>query len=239
MSGDRYLPSLSGPRLTLQTAAGSTSTPLPAVRQADGGVATYVPAQLRLDSHVHGYLCLARFAGSSPTALLQSYSGGAHCCTTVRLVDATGRVFQRNTGNVGASLQATSDGVLLRTGDDTFNYAFADFADSCAPVLLLLPRDGRLHDVTRQHPDVLQDDAQRAWHFAQQREVRTGFLACWAADQDRLGADAKVWRVLESLRLQGKLRLPRDLTQPGYWKDGVAYIAQLRQFLTQRGYRSG
>jgi hypothetical protein len=236
--GSRWLPTLAHPTLTVTTAGSTAAVALRAPRMGPGGPAAYVPGHLGLDGRVSGYVCLAQFDSGPPVALSDSYSGGAHCCTAVQVVDTSGRQSHLRTGNVSPTLRIVDGQLLLASGDDAFSYAFADFADSCAPVSLLRPHDGDFRDVTTEHPQVLRADARRAWRYAQQRTIRTGLLACWAADEDRLGADAKVWQTLNALEQQGKLRLPRDLTRPGWWKDGAAYVAQLRAFLTERGYRT-
>ena len=238
VGGDRWLPRLRQPRLALTTAGDTVTAVLHSATYGPGKEAPYGVTTVGLDRRVQGYVCLARFGAGPAVALTATYSGGAHCCTALQLVDAAGQVRLLDTGNAGVSLRVVHSELLLTTGDDAFSYTFADFADSCWPVRLLLPSDGVLHDVTASHPDVLRADARRAWRLAEKRPIRTGFLACWAADEERLGADAKVWRTLDALEQQGKLRLPADLTRPGWWKDGQAYVDQLRTFLTRRGYRS-
>ena len=237
--GDRWMPSLARPALTLTSAAGSTTVVLRAPRLGPGGQTDYTPSSIGADRNVSGYLCLASFAPGQPVALSESYSGGAHCCTAVQVVDTSGHQSHLQTGNVIPSLRIVDDQLVLASGDDAFNNTYADFADSCAPVSLLVPQGGAFRDVTTEHPKALQADARRAWRYAQERSIRLGFLACWAADQERLGRDARVWRTLAGLQQEGKLRLPHYLTGPSWWKDGAAYVAELRKFLTERGYRQG
>jgi len=234
--GDRYLPVLRSPRLTVRDAQQSSIVQLRPDRFAYQH--RYIPAQLTLDRQVRGYVCLLRTEDGPPVAVVSVYAGGAHCCTTVQLADATGKRTHLETGNAGARLAVLDGHALLRTGDDSFNYVFTDFADSCSPVVLRRPSTTDLGDVTTSYPGVLRADAQQMWTWAQRRTLRQGLIACWAADEIRLGHEKSVWTTLHRLVAAGKLDMPRAQSTAD-WVGGSAYVAKLRRFLAAHGYRAG
>ena len=234
-NGDRYLPVLASPRLTVSDAHRSSALQLRADRFAYQH--RYFPSELTLDRQTHGYVCLLATDDGPPIAVVSVYAGGAHCCTTVRLADATGTHTDLETGNAGARLTVPDAHALLRTGDDSFNYAFTDFADSCSPVVLRRPSTTNLVDVTTSYPDVLRADAQQMWTWAQRRTLRQGLIACWAADEVRLGHESSVRATLDRLLAAGRLDLPRGQSSAD-WVGGSAYVAKLYRFLTAHGYLS-
>jgi hypothetical protein len=225
---------LNAPQLTMSGGADPWRVRLRPAPDAFGH--HYIPATVALDQSIAGYLCLVRFdTDRPPLAVVSVYAGGAHCCTTFRLLDPTTRTEQQlDTGNVGAHLGMVGQQPLVVTGDDRFSYAFADFADSCPPIQLLRPAGGRLVDRTTDYPTMLSADATKWWHYARTRTYAPlGFLACWAADEERLGHDAQVWQALDQLNAAGKL------TQRGYpprREQGDGYAPALRAFLVQTGY---
>jgi hypothetical protein len=228
---------LTGPELTL-AAAGKKwqTTPKPATAAFRH---QYSPLEMNGPARVSGYLCLVRFAPAHlPPAVLLTYGGGAHCCTTVRLYDLESRhVSQLELGNMGARIVLAGTQPVLETRDDAFSYAFTDFADSGAPIRLYQPTAGGFGDVTRQFPAMIRADARSLWQLAAKRVSKLGFYASWAADQEMLGKDAHVWQTMRGLDRAGKLTAPQNLQEPG-WPQGKAYISKLRGFLRDHGYLS-
>ena len=198
----------------------------------------YRPVETPGPGHVSGFLCLVDFSGEhEPPAVLTTYSGGAHCCTTVRLYDLQSRaVRQLDLGNMGARIIIADGTPVIETRDDAFSYAFTDFADSGAPVRLFAPGRAGFRDVTREFPALIRADATSQWSLASRRTLKLGFYAAWSADEEMLGHDAHVWRTMRRLERAGRLMVPPNLREPG-WPDGQAYLTKLRQFLTARGYR--
>jgi hypothetical protein len=226
---------LTDPKLTL-AADGQRwdTTPKPAQDSFQGH---YNPVEIDGPAHVSGYLCLVRFAsGHVPPAVLTTYSGGAHCCTTVRLYDiATRHVDQLQLGNMGARITLVSGQPLIETHDDAFSYAFTDFADSGAPIRLYEPSSARFENVTRKFPALVRADARSLWNLAAKRVSKLGFYAAWAADEEMLGEDSHVWKTMRDLESAGKLTVPANLREPD-WPDGKGYIVKLRSFLRDHGY---
>ena len=226
---------LTEPKLTLRSQNQQwATTPKPAPGSFRNH---YNPAEIEGPSRVSGYLCLVSFAhGQLPPAVLTTYSGGAHCCTTVRLYDlATKRVRQLELGNMDARIVIAGGRPLIETRDDAFSYEFTDFADSGAPIRLYEPSASGFRNVTRQFPVLLRADARWLWNLTAKRVSKLGFYAAWAADEELLGKDAYVWQTMQRLERAGKLTAPANLQQAG-WPVGQAYITSLRHFLQHHGY---
>lgn len=233
---------MNGPRLQMQT-VGAAATHFALRAEAHSLHHRYRPEPVRLDgSDIGGYLCLGRFGADEPIrAVAATYLGGVHCCTTFRVFDPrSGRETRFDTGNAGGSLIVADGQPLLRTRDDAFSYAFTAFAYSGAPIRLLRPTGAGLSDVTRDHPDLVRRDAQFWWNryeHPQRFDVGFGSLAAWAADEDLLGNDEQVWQTLDDLAASGQLERPKGEFSTS-WPDGESYVAALKQFLTDRGYRT-
>jgi hypothetical protein len=231
VGGNRWFRSLSHPELELTGTGMHWQVPVPAHPQAIHH--RYYPMAIPF-GHAESYLCLARFTpGQAPLALVSVYAGGAHCCTTTRFYDPTTRGRTDLDGmNFVPRLEILDGRPYVVHGDNDFAYAFASFADSCPPVQVFHPEAGALRDVTTDFPDVLGDDADRAWRYAQERRREPlGFYACWAADEVRLGHAADVWETLDRLAGQGRL----DQRYAGR-DDGAAFPRVLRRFLVDHGY---
>jgi hypothetical protein len=146
-------------------------------------------------------LALQNVWGSSlPEAVVDIYTGGAHCCfdTIVAFTDAplAGRFVEHDFGDPGYNGER-HDGVYeFMTADDRFAYAFSSFAASGLPAqVLMLNPAGKFVDVTSTRLDVVARDAKFYWHAyvgdrgTPDADVR-GVLAAWCADEYRLGEGA-------------------------------------------------
>ena len=229
---------LAAPQLTLTADGRQWHTTL---KPAPGSFRQhYRPLEIDGPAQVSGYLCLVRFADKrQPPAVLTTYSGGAHCCTTVRLYDLESKhVSQLELGNMDARIALAGGRAVMETRDDAFSYAFTDFADSGAPIRLYEPSGASgFRNVTREFPAELHADAKWLWGLAAKRASKLGFYAAWAADEEMLGNDAYVWRTMHRLEQAGKLNVPANLQEPG-WPAGRGYITKLRHFLAAHRYRT-
>jgi hypothetical protein len=168
-------------------------------------------------------------------ALLAATSAFNQCCYHVRTYAPGVKASSSLQGGISATrVRDLGDRVVLRGGDDAFFGQFADFADSVPPVRVLSLHDGRQVDVSRAHRSTLWRDARRWWSAFQHHDFGLGFVAAWAADQDRLGHAQQVNKTLADLNAQGRLTVPAGLG--GLWPSGSAYIKALHKFLLQRGY---
>ena len=178
-------------------------------------------------------------ADGEPEVLLDLYSGGAHCCFISQVFSwdaatATYRKVERNWGDPGYRLADLDHNgrVELTSADDRFAFAFAAFAFSGLPIQIWRYDHGAFVDVTGRYRALIAADARR-WlrqfdHWAPQGEGR-GFLAAWAADEERLGHGPLVARRLARALRAGQLR--------GGPPSASAYVSALKRFLRRHGYR--
>jgi hypothetical protein len=197
-----------------------------------GGLAAARPA-----SSLH----FATLAGASePTALVDFFTGGAHCCFVSYLLvaEASGaRLLEHDWGDPGYRLATLGPGgQVFVTGDDRFAYTFTDYAASVLPLEVLRLDGARLLDATRVYPAALDSDAARQWSLylklraTPSPDVR-GVLAAWAADEALLGRWPAASKTLASALASGELA-----QGPTVWPLGRAYIAALGSFLRKDGY---
>ena len=193
------------------------------------------------DDETAGSLCLARFAdGAAPVALLALTAGGVHCCVTVRAVSAEGGPpVDRAFGNYAPWLRNVSGGSttvpVLVTADNAFANQFASFAGSGPPIQLLAWTGSALADVTRQHPDLVADDAQSflALFDDASHPEKLGSLAGYLADECMVGNAATAWSFIDRQRQLGRLVDPTD---PASALAVVGYEPALRDFVVAHGY---
>ena len=177
-------------------------------------------------------LCLATFP-AGPVALLGVTSAFNQCCF---LVDTYAPGVRPRSGLqdglIGPTLRVINDKAAIVSADGGFLARFTDYADSAAPLRVLTVRNGRQRDVTDNYRARLQREAQRWWSSYNQRPSRgLGYLAAWAADQDRLGYDTQVWTKLQQLNDSGQL------SGMAGWPRNQSFISALKTFLTDHGYR--
>ncbi len=194
----------------------------------------------RIASPGFDFLELADLGLDAPVALVWLWTGGAHCCSVVKLVPLSGGTgIDRNFGDPGASV-ATLDGErVLVSADDRFAYLFTSYAASGLPVQVWRFDGTKLVDVTADHPKVVRADARAMWAtYVQQRrsaqgETR-GVFAAWAADMCVLGQRARRDRLLVDGLAHGffSRQAASDLLGP----HGPAYGKALRHQLAAFGY---
>ncbi|HMN86892.1 MAG TPA: hypothetical protein PKA74_12985 [Bauldia sp.] len=136
-------------------------------------------------------------SNAGPEVYFTSYSGGAHCCSTVIVADEVDGKWQAlevgefdGDGNYLGDLDA--DGVAeIATVDNAFLYQFDCYACSAAPLVIYTVKDGKVVDSSAD-PRFLA--ANRDW-LKQiedavdpgERWTSPGYLAGWVAAKARLG----------------------------------------------------
>jgi hypothetical protein len=176
-----------------------------------------------------------------PDVVLDLYSGGAHCCTVVQIFSfdlgtATYVKTERVFGDPDAKIVDLGHNGHFEflTADDSFAYAFTDFAASGLPIEILTFANGHFTDVTRSYPKLIAKDA-ALWLRAYKAQARqhypdsVGVIAAWAADEDRLGHSKLVKRYLHQQAAAGHLNAP-------FAAGGTRFVAKLQKFLRRRGY---
>lgn len=180
-----------------------------------------------------------------PEVLLDLYSGGAHCCsyTLIFRYRPSFHDYRRLVGYWGnAGYRVTDldgDGrPELASADDRFAYVFAAYAFSAFPPRIWHYDHGRLVDITRRFPALVEQDARLLWRdYLRVRgedypEIR-GILAAFMAEEYLLGREDEGWRRLEAILHRGELG-PAKLDR--LWPVGPAYMRKLRAFLHETGY---
>jgi len=200
-------------------------------------------AELRCSPGSHHDLALQNvYDGPRREAVVNVFTGGAHCCfeTLVALVDgpARGRLIDKDWGDPGYEGQVRDGQYEFITNDDRFAYEFTSFAASGMPLQAwTIDRSGDLVDVTKARLELVRRDAKEWWHaYASQRGKRDGdirgVLAAWCADEHRLGKKpACMVELRKALRRHW-------LVGPDLWPRNTAYIAALQKRLAKWGYAS-
>ena len=175
--------------------------------------------------------------GSEPNVVLDLYTGGAHCCSVEQVFSfdpGTGTYArtERNFGDPGerlVDLGHTGRDEFL-TADDSFAYAFTDYAGSGLPLEILAFAGGRFTDVTRRYPELIARDAARYLSaFKHDLKDGDGLIAAWAADEDNLGHTRLVASTLAKYLGAGELH---GLNYPS----GRKFVKALNRLLKKDGY---
>jgi hypothetical protein len=172
-----------------------------------------------------------------PDVVLDLYTGGAHCCTVEQIFSfdpGTGTYVktEHDFGDPGDEIKDLGHNGRLEflTADDTFAYAFTDFADSGLPIQILTFAGGKFTNVTRQYPKLIAKDAAMLFKgFKHHLSNGDGLIAAWAADEYNLGHAALVKSTLAKELKAGHLR---SLIEPG----GQKFIRALNKLLRRDGY---
>jgi hypothetical protein len=175
-----------------------------------------------------------------PEALVDFYTGGAHCCfeTLVVLADGAhpGRAVFHDWGDPGYEIQHHDRAPVIVTADDRFAYAFTSFAGSGLPVQVwTINANGVLTNITRTRPDLIKKDALTWWHaYVDQRgkkdsDIR-GVLAAWCADVYLLGQGPDCTSELANAVKR------HYVSGLGLWPGGPKFATALRRSLSKWGY---
>lgn len=193
-------------------------------------------------------------SNDAPELFVSRYSGGAHCCNLISII-AKGADGQWTEIEVGAydgdpernyPNDVTGDGVAeIVTLDNSFLYAFASYAGSFAPTIVLALRDGAIVDVSAE-PDfeyVMGAAVRNLGAMPDAGESRNSWLAAYTAMQLRLGADDPFARADKDYDPEPDwgLTFCRDDGTETYDcpEDRIGrtdFPVALRQFLSERGY---
>ena len=181
-------------------------------------------------------------ADGEPEVLVDIYTGGAHCCALTEILrfDATTYApVESSWGNIGYELKdLDGDGrPEFVTADDAFSYAFASFAGSFHPPLVLdydVTAKGSFRDVTRRFPALARKNAKDALHTlarARRDHYETlGPVAAYVADLYLLGRGREVRPYLARARKRGDLRNASG-------RAPRSFDRKLLAFLHKQGYR--
>jgi hypothetical protein len=142
-----------------------------------------------------------------PEVIVETYSGGAHCCTSFKIYSwqqnqfLTASIGMRN-GSGGTFKDLDGDGSQeFLSYDNSFLYTFSSYADSFPPTQIYNLRQGTLVETTRNYPKYLRE---RLKNFEKaiaetngSPSVRSnGVLAGYVAQKSLLGEFPEAWEVL-------------------------------------------
>jgi hypothetical protein len=187
-------------------------------------------------------LRVVRLEAGSPDVVLGLYSGGAHCCFIDEVFAPSSATryakTEINLGDPGARIEALPGNpyAALVTADDSFAYAFTDFAASGLPIKVMRFSGHGFINVTRRYPKLIRSDAAN-WLVAFYSQASShysdsvGVIAAWAADEYLLGRANAADQFLDQQAAAGHLH---SLLNPS--QTGVAFVAELEKFLQHQGY---
>ena len=177
-----------------------------------------------------------------PEVVVDSYTGGAHCCIVSDVLYFTGAAYARaehNWGSYGYALKdLNGDGHPELDGyDAAFEDAFTSHAASFEPPLVLAydpTAAGALRDVTRAFPAAIRKNVKEALHIVavtrRQHAETLGGVATYVADLYLQGRGREVRPYLARARKRGDLRT-------AFGKAPRSFERKLLAFLHKQGYR--
>jgi hypothetical protein len=139
-----------------------------------------------------------------PEVIVQTYSGGAHCCTNyiIYLWQPEQQQFKTlETGELegfgGTFEDLDQDGTIeFISVDNNFYYAFAPYAASYPPSLILTLENNEFKDVTTQYPEHLRGAAWEMFKLIKESEFNNGILAGYVAQKILLGEFEEGWKFM-------------------------------------------
>jgi hypothetical protein len=189
-------------------------------------------------------------ANDTSEVFFETYTGGAHCCTELRIVtrSASGKwkILEAGAFNGGGGLVDDIDGdgsYEIVASDEEFLYAFGCYACSAAPLKVSVVESGEIRDVTFQPRflDKHRDYLRQLEAGLDLREAQNGFLAGWVAQKIIVGEGDQAWA--DMLMAYDK----EDDWGLGFCPDGTTGCTDeelvvrpfpdvLKEFLVERGY---
>jgi hypothetical protein len=177
-----------------------------------------------------------------PEVVVDSYTGGAHCCIVSDVLYFTGTAYARaehNWGSYGYALKdLNGDGHPELDGyDAAFEDAFTSHVASFEPPLVLAydpTAAGSLRDVTRAFPAAIRKNVKEALHIVavtrRQHAETLGGVATYVADLYLLGRGREARPYLARARKRGDLRT-------AFGKAPRSFERKLLAFLHKQAYR--
>lgn len=139
--------------------------------------------------------------------IIETYSGGAHCCTNFRIYSWRNDRFRETEtgmldGSGGTFRDIEGDGKMeFLTADNRFLYTFSSYAGSYPPSRILSFRRSKFEDVTRRYPKTLRTRLQRMFNAFQDIKRHNGtevngILAGYVAQKILLGEYEAGWKFM-------------------------------------------
>ena len=229
----------------------------PVLKLTAGGQTVTLEGELASPGYENKITLLANRRGAAPIVMLQSFTGGAHCCNHVQLAGfSASKLKVIDVGSwdgdempvpTDISGDGTADFVM---SDNSFLYAFASYAQSYAPPKILNVVAGKIIDVSRSpaFKPLFAKEIRKAGENCRPGLGLTANGACpsFVASAARLGKLNQAWsQMLGAYDASVDWQLPQ-----GCWvsdENGCpsgqeitykSYPEALRAFLVRQGYIS-
>lgn len=178
--------------------------------------------------------------------IINTFSGGAHCCTSYSIYTwqknkfiKTDTGFLDGAGGVFEDLN-NDQKIEFITSDNSFLYQFSSYAGSYPPTLIYEFQNGKLIEVTRRFPKVLQErlqDMYQAFLTTKKEDYeRNGVLAGYVAQKILLDEYDSGWKFMLANydhTSDWGLDIYKGENVVGRYAD---FPTALKAFLIQRGY---
>jgi hypothetical protein len=185
--------------------------------------------------------------GAPASVIVQTYSGGAHCCMHIAVALREGKTFKLvdmgdwDGDGVTWPTDVSGDGVAdFQFVDNSFLYAFGSYAGSYPPPMIMNIRGGKPIDVSAEpafRPLFEKDLIAARKACVSREEPNAGACAAWAANAARLGRLDAVWPQVIKAYDKGVGEWPESCSQSPRPEPCYSdYPAALRAFLSDRGY---
>jgi hypothetical protein len=182
----------------------------------------------------------------TPEVLVRTFSGGAHCCTNIKIYAwRSDRFTKTETGFLdsqgGTFKDLNGDGKPeFLTNDNAFLYTFSSYAGSFPPSVIYAFRNGQLEDVTRQHPKYLRtrlQDMFKTFQAIREKVDVNGLLAGYVAQKALVGEFKSGWDFMlanyDRTSAGGLVRYDDKGRESGRYPN---FPAALKALLIKRGY---
>lgn len=141
-----------------------------------------------------------------PEAIIRTFSGGAHCCTSHSIYNWQENRFKKTEieylDGIGGNFKDLNNDKIFEfvTYDNSFLYTFSSYAGSFPPSLIYTLQNGKLKNVTRQFPQELQatlKEMQQAFSEVKKEGYEVnGVLAGYVAQKILLGDYEGGWKFM-------------------------------------------
>jgi hypothetical protein len=141
-------------------------------------------------------------ANDTPEVFFETYTGGAHCCTELRVLtrsaSGTWKTVELGAFNGGGGLVDDLDGdgrFEVASADEAFLYAFGCYACSAAPLRISKIEAGEVRDATFEprFQEKNREYLARLEEGLDLSEAENGFLAGWVAQKIIVGEGEAAW----------------------------------------------
>ncbi len=180
----------------------------PSVKLSFGEQAIEMTGEFASTTYSHKVSAVPNKMGDAPLEMLQSFTGGAHCCNHVQVAGKwNGKLKAVDLGTfdgdyIEVPKDISGDGLPdFKVFDNNFLYAFASYASSYAPSRILNLISGKVVDVstsTTFNKSYLEEmkRAGQACSAGETGDERNGACPAFLANAARLGSLNSAWRIM-------------------------------------------